>query len=89
MELYKIIKEKMQKYNGGFVVIDNMIHTNPTEDIVKKAGYKPKIEDEQPEYNIETQYLERVVEDTEDAILVHWEVKELEIPEDVETEDTV
>ena len=77
MELYKVINGKIKKYDDGFVVLDNMIHTNPTEEIIKKAGYKPKIEDEMPEYNADTQYLERVIEDTQDAILVHWEVKEI------------
>lgn len=78
MELYKVKNGKLVKYNGGFVVIDNMIHTNPTEEIIRQAGYKPKIEDEQPEYDIETQYLEKVYEDTEDAILVHWEARGFE-----------
>lgn len=78
MELYKIKNGKLEKFNGGFVVIENMIYTNPTEDLIRKAGYKPKIEDEQPEYDIETQYLERRYEDTDDAVLVHWEVREFE-----------
>ena len=83
MELYKIKNGRLKKYNGGFVVIDNMIHTNPSEEIIRQAGYKNLYEDEQPEYDIETQYIERVYEDTEDAILVHWEVKEIEIPKEV------
>ena len=84
MELYKIKNGRLKKYNGGFVVIDNkIIHTNPSEEIIRQAGYKNLYEDEQPEYDIETQYIERVYEDTEDAILVHWEVKEIEIPKEV------
>jgi hypothetical protein len=81
-KLYKIKNGKLKEYNGGFVVIDNMIHTNPSEELIRQAGYKDKIEDEQPDYDIETQYIEKVLEDTEDAVLVHWEVKE--IPEMVE-----
>ena len=83
MELYKIKNGKLKKYNGGFVVIDNMIHTNPSEEIIRQAGYKDLREDEQFDYDIETQYIESVFEDTEDAILVHWEVKEIETPEEV------
>ena len=60
-----------------------MIHTNPSEEIIRKAGYKNLYEDEQLDYDIETQYIERVYEDTEDAILAHWEVKEIEIPKEV------
>lgn len=81
-KLYKIKNGKLKEYNGGFVVIDNMIHTNPSEELIRRAGYKDLIEDEQPDYDIETQYIEKVYEDTEDAVLVHWEVKE--IPEMVE-----
>jgi hypothetical protein len=83
MELYKIKNGKLKKYNGGFVVIDNMIHTNPSEEIIRQAGYKDLREHEQPDYDIETQYIESVFEDTEDAILVHWEVKKIETPEEV------
>ena len=79
MELYKIKNGKLEKYNGGFVVIDNMIYTNPPEELIRQAGYKDLREDEQPEYDIETQYIEKVYEDTNDAILAHWEVKEIEI----------
>lgn len=83
MELYKVINGQIKKYNGGFVVINNVIHTNPTDELVKQAGYKPMIEDEQPEYDIEKQYLERVIEDAPDAILVHWEIKNIEIAQEV------
>ena len=82
-KLYKIKNGKLKEYNGGFVVIDNMIHTNPSEELVRREGYKEKIEDEQPDYDIETQYLEKVYEDTEDAVWVHWEVKEMPKEEDM------
>ena len=89
MELYKIINERLVKYNGGFVVINNVIHTNPTDELVKQAGYKSIKEDEVPEHNSESQYLERIIEDTEDAIVVHWEVKDIsETPESSETLDS-
>lgn len=74
MELYKAVNGRIKKFNGGFVVIDNMIYTNPTEENIKRAGYKPKIIDEQPEYDIKTQFLRENIEDTEDNILVHWEI---------------
>ena len=76
-KLYKIKNGKLKEYNGGFVVIDNMIHTNPSEEIIRQAGYKDLREDKQPEYDIETQYIDRLLEDTDDGILVHWEVKDI------------
>ena len=40
MKLYKLDNDTLKKYNGGFVVFNNRIYTNPTEEIVRKAGYK-------------------------------------------------
>ena len=82
MKLYKLVNGQLKKYNGGFVVLDNRIYTNPTDEVIKQAGYKPMITDEEPEYNAETHYIEKVHKDTEEAILVHWEIREIEIIED-------
>lgn len=58
MELYKFINEnEIQKYKGGFVVLDNRIYTNPTEETVRKAGYKELAEAQVPEYNPEKEYI--------------------------------
>ena len=84
MELYKIVGGMPKKYSGGFVVLDNRIYTNPTDEVIRKAGYKPMIADEEPMYDGETQYLEKVYEDTEEAILVHWEIREQEVVEIIE-----
>lgn len=86
MELYKIINGKVKKYTGGFIVLDNKIYTNPTEELVRQAGYKPLVTDEQPEYDVETQYISEVVEDTEDTILIHWEVKDIDFAEEESNE---
>ena len=82
MELYKVINGKVKKYTGGFIVLDNKIYTNPTEALVRQAGYKPLVTDENPEYDVETQYISEVVEDTEDTILIHWEVRDIDYTEE-------
>lgn len=84
MKLYKLINGKLKQYNGGFVVLENRIYTNPSDEIINRAGYKPMITDEEPIYDGETHYLEKVYEDTEEAILVHWEIREIEIIEPIE-----
>ena len=83
MNLYTIINKKIKPYNNGFIILDNTIYTNPTEDLIRAAGYKPLILDEEPEYDVENQYLRQVYEDTEDYILVHWEINDIEFPEDI------
>ena len=58
MELYKFLNEnEIQKYKGGFVVVNNRIYTNPTIDTIKKAGYKELLEVEIPEFNPEKEYI--------------------------------
>lgn len=80
MKLYKLINgQLLKKYNGGFVVLENRIYTNPTEEVIKQAGYKPMIVDEEPIYDSEICYLEKIYEDTEEAILAHWEIREIEL----------
>ena len=66
MNLYKFINEnEIQPYNGGFVVLDNRIYTNPTEEVVRKAGYKELVEVEQPEYDPEKEYFFLTYQDGE------------------------
>ncbi len=78
MNLYKFINEtEVEKYNGGFVVLDNRIYTNPTEEIIKKAGYKELVEVEQPTFDPEKEYLSLTYQDG-DVITQVWTVHELE-----------
>lgn len=59
-----------------------IIITNPSIESLKyNLGYKDLIVDEQPEYDMETHYLEAVYEETEDTIINHWEVKEVVLDE--------
>lgn len=76
MKLYKFINEnEIQKYKGGFVVIDNRIYTNPTEETVRKAGYKPLVNRPMPEYNTESEYVETKYVVIEDSIVTVYSVK--------------
>ena len=79
MKLYKLDNDTLKKYNGGFVVFNNRIYTNPTEEIVRKAGYKNVVYSDMPEYDIETQYLVEVYTEDDTTIYVSYEVKDSEI----------
>lgn len=84
MELYKFINEnKIQKYKGGFVVVDNRIYTNPTEETVKKAGYKELANVAPPEFNYDNEYLVLTYIDG-DIITPVYEVRQFEIEEETE-----
>ena len=82
MELFKLKDNKPVKFNGGFVVFDNRIYTNPTEEIIRKSGYKDLVYDEQPEYDESIQYLAKSFEEKKDCIVVHWKAEK--IPEETE-----
>jgi hypothetical protein len=60
-----------------------IVITNPSDELLKLAmGYKDLFYDEQPEYDTETQYIEQNDEETDEAIYVHYTVKD--IPSDQE-----
>lgn len=76
--MYKFINtNKVEEYNGGFIVLDNKIYTNPLPEILKKVGYKNLIIKDEPEYNLETQYLTPIYIDG-DEITQEWEINEKE-----------
>lgn len=87
MELYRLENGMLKKFKGGFVVLNNRIYTNPTEETVRKAGYKDVVYDTMPEYDEETQYLQEVYTEDDTAITVHYEVKDIEIPKEGEMND--
>ena len=83
MELYKFINEnKVEKYKSGFVVLDNRIYTNPTEDTLKRAGYKPLVSAEAPEYDESMQYIVKTYAENEDCITEAYEVRDIVVSDD-------
>lgn len=56
-----------------------IIVTNPTDEQLKLIlDYKSMIVDQEPEYDIETQYLSFNYEETESFIFVHWEIHNID-----------
>lgn len=79
MELYKFISEsRVKKYNGGFVVYENKIYTNPHEDILKKVGFKPLEKADNVEFDAAKQYRVKTYEDSGDIIKEKIEVVDYE-----------
>lgn len=79
MELYRLENGMLKKFKGGFVVLDNRIYTNPTEETVRKAGYKDVVYDTMPEYDEETQYLQEVYTEDDTTYYVSYEAKDIEV----------
>lgn len=87
MELYRLENGMLKKFKGGFVVLNNRIYTNPTEETVRKAGYKDVVYDPIPEYDESVQYLQEVYTENDTSIIVHYEVKGIEMPKAGEIND--
>ena len=51
---------------------------NPRDEDFIEAGYKPLEIEEEPAFNIETEYLQPYYIEQEDKIIQKWEVKEIE-----------
>lgn len=80
MELYKFINEnKVKKYDGGFVVKDNRIYTNPTESTLMSVGYKKLVKGEMPKYDENSQYITSVYTDGTENITENFEVHNYEV----------
>lgn len=80
MELYRLENGMLKKFKGGFVVLNNRIYTNPTEETVRLAGYKDLVYKEDPEYDAETQYLREVYTEDDNTIYASCEVANIIFP---------
>lgn len=77
MELYKFINETtVKKYRGGFVMIDGRIYVNPSENTIKRAGYKQLV-GEECKYDITTEYPEITYTDGENEIIKNVTIKKI------------
>lgn len=63
--------KQILKYNDKQII-------NPKDENFIEAGYKPLEIEEEPVFNIETEYLQPYYIEQEDKIIQKWEVKEIE-----------
>lgn len=78
--MYKIInkykiekanKEKILKYNDKQII-------NPKDENFIEADYRPLEIEEEPTYNIETEYLQSYYVEQENKIIQKWEIMKIE-----------
>lgn len=78
----------LAKLVDGQLVLEpkKVVIANPEESLLKTyLGFKDYEEDDVPDYNQETQYVEVTYEDTETKVIKHYTVKD--IPETVEAKE--
>lgn len=74
-------KIKMYKLEDGKLVespnvirANGKVYTNPSEKILRQFGYKPLVVEPEPENLQDNQYLVEKYTETEDAIVLSWEI---------------
>ena len=78
--MYKFInKYKIEKANNNQILKYNDKQViNPKDENFIEAGYKPLEIEEEPTYNIETEYLQPYYVEQESKIIQKWEVMKIE-----------
>ena len=78
--LVKYINEYNVKYANHKKILkyDNKQVINTREEDFEKAGYKTLEIEEEPAFNMETQYLEPYYQEQKEKIIQKWKVKEIE-----------
>lgn len=80
MKYYKFISEsKIEEYDKKYVVVDGKQISHPSAETLLKAGIKPLVEGPIPEYDENTQYLERYYEDGETDITRQFRMLDVEV----------
>lgn len=89
MTIYcKKVDSVVQK-SGKFVIHDDKITTNPSEDLLKSLGYKEFVEKDTPEYDTNEQYLEEKITEYDDKIVKSYDIKQLEVEIDGEVPEVI
>ena len=79
MKFYKFINEHyIEEYKKPYVYVDGLQISHPSAETLLMAGIKPLVVEEEPEYNIETQYTFPYYVDGETEITQKWRVCDIE-----------
>ena len=78
--LVKYINENIVKYGNYGIILeyDDKQVINPKDENFIEAGYKSLEIEEEPAFNMETEYLQPYYLEQEDKIMQKWEIKEIE-----------
>ena len=89
MKFYKFINEHyIEEYKKPYVYVDGLQISHPSAETLLMAGIKPLVVEDEPEYNIETQYVEPYYIDGETEITQKWKVCDIPTEEVIDDEST-
>lgn len=70
MNYCKLISDnKIEMLKNGVLIIDGRAYINPSQERLKAQGYKPLLSEDEPEYDKENEFLERIYTQTEDSVI--------------------
>lgn len=70
MNYYKLINDNsIEMLKNNALILDGRVYTNPSQERLKAHGYKPLLSEDEPEYDKENEFLERIYTQTEDSII--------------------
>lgn len=82
MKYYRFISEsKIEPYDKGYAVVDDVQISHPSADVLLRIGVKPLVEGPIPEYNEETQCVEHYYVENKTEIVKQYRV--CDYPEEV------
>ncbi|MBE6694885.1 MAG: hypothetical protein E7587_00375 [Ruminococcaceae bacterium] len=65
----------IEELKDNLLSLDGMIYSNPSPARLKEQGYKPLFSESEPEYNKETEILERIYTQTEEHIIESFVIR--------------
>ena len=88
MKYYKFINEyRIEEYTKPYVYVDGLQISYPSAEVLLMAGIKPLVEEDAPEFDENTQYIESYYEDGETQITKKWRICDIEVIEDEQATD--
>ncbi len=76
MNYCKLISDNsIEMLKNGLLIIDGRVYANPSQERLKAQGYKPLLSEDEPEYDKENEFLERIYTQTEDSIIESFIIK--------------
>ena len=75
MKYYRFISEsKIEPYDKGYAVVENVQISNPSAEVLLRIGVKPLIEDPMPEYDENKEAIEFYFVEHDTEIVKKWRI---------------
>ena len=77
--------KKIEPLTKRYIIIDKTVYANPTPSRLKNAGYQPLFSEQTPEYDENTETLERIYTQTENGVIESFIIRKKEEENEIHT----